>query len=194
MAAAGKVLTGFSKPYVALYSEAGGTITYSSGQILARGVDMTISPETSDDNKFYADNQLAENAGGLFTGGTLSLTVDGLLENAEKLVYGLPAAVSDWYSFDDDMNPPYMGFAAIARYMSDGVTTYTPVALTKVRFKPHELSAATQEEEIDWQTQAMEASIFRDDSAKHAWKKLGEAQSTEAAAEALIKTLFNISP
>lgn len=195
MAAAGKVLTGFSKPYVALYSvSTAGVVSYSDGQILARGVDMTISPETSDDNKFYADNQMAENAGGLFTGGTLSLTVDGLLEPAEKLVFGLGSASGNWYAFDDDMDPPYMGFAAIARYMSDGVTSYTPVALTKVRFKPLELSAATQEDEIDWQTQAMEASIFRDDSAKHVWKKLGEAQTTEASAEALIKTLFGITP
>ena len=193
MAAAGKVLTGFSKPYVALYSESSGTVTYSSGQLLARGVDMTISPDTSDDNKFYADNVLAENAGGMFTGGTLSLTVDGLLESAEKLVYGLGSASGNWYSFDDDMNPPYMGFAAIARYMSDGVTSYTPVALTKVRFKPLELSASTQEDEIDWQTQAMEATIFRDDSTKHVWKKLGEAQTTEASAEALIKTLLSIT-
>lgn len=192
MAAAGKVLTGFSKPYVAVYSESGGTITYSNGQLLARGVDMSISPETSDDNKFYADNQMAENAGGLFTGGTLSLTVDGLLEAAEKLIYGLPAASGDWYNYDDDMAPPYMGFGAIARYMSDGVTSYTPVVLTKVKFKPHELSASTQEEDIDWQTQALEATIFRDDSAKHAWKKLGEEQASESAAEGLIKTLFSI--
>jgi len=191
--AAGKVLTGFSKPYVAKYSCTSGTVTYSSGQILARGVDMTISPDTSDDNKFYADNQLAENAGGQFTGGTLSLTVDGLLDTAEKFVYGLGSASGNWYAFDDDMNPPYMGFAAIARYMSDGVTSYTPVALTKVRFKPLELSASTQEEEIDWQTQAMEATIFRDDSAKHVWKKLGTPQTTEASAEAAIKTLFNIA-
>ncbi len=193
MAAAGKVLTGFSKPYVAKYSCTSGTVTYSSGQILARGVDMTISPDTSDDNKFYADNQLAENAGGQFTGGTLSLTVDGLLDTAEKFVYGLGSASGNWYAFDDDMNPPYMGFAAIARYMSDGVTSYTPVALTKVRFKPLELSANTQEDEIDWQTQAMEATIFRDDSAKHVWKKLGTPQTTEASAEAAIKTLFGIA-
>lgn len=193
MAAAGKVLTGFSLPYVALYSESGGSITYSSGQKLARGVDMTISPETSDDNIFYADNQSAESAAGVFTGGTLSLTVDGLLDTAEKLIYGLPAVSSNWYTYDDDMAIPYVGFGAVARYMSDGVTTYTAVVLTKVRFSPVELSAATQEDEIDWQTQELEATIFRDDSSKHSWKKFSEPQSTEAAAEALIKTLFSIA-
>ena len=52
MSAAGKVCTGFSLPYVALYNNG----TYTSGQKLARGVDVTVSPESSDDNKFYADN------------------------------------------------------------------------------------------------------------------------------------------
>lgn len=194
MAAAGKVLTGFSLPYVALYSEAGGTITYSSGQKLARGVEMTITPDSSsDDNIFYADNQSAESVAGAFSGGTLSLTVDGLLDTAEKLIYGLPAASSDWYTYNDDQAVPYVGFAAIARYMSDGVTSYTAVALPKVRFNALELNAATQEEEIDWQTQELEATIFRADDAKHSWKKISEPQATEAAAEALIKTLFSIS-
>ena len=40
MAANGRVITGFSQPYVALYSESGGTVTYASGQILARGVSV----------------------------------------------------------------------------------------------------------------------------------------------------------
>lgn len=192
MAAAGKVLTGFSLPYVALYAESNGTITYSSGQKLARGVEMTISPETSDDNTFYADNQSAESSSGTFTGGTLSVTVDGLFDTAEKLIYGLPAASSNWYSYDDDQAVPYVGFGAIARYMSDGVTTYTAIVLPKVRFNALELSAATQEDEIDWQTQALEATIFRADDAKHSWKKISEPQTTEAAAEALIKTMFSI--
>lgn len=193
MAAAGKVLTGFSLPYVALYTASSGTVTYSSGQKLARGVSMTISPDTSDDNIFYADNQAAENASGVFTGGTLSLTVDGLLDTAEKFIFGLTTASGNWYSYDDDQSVPYVGFAAIARYMSDGVTTYTPVALTKVKFTPLELSAETQEDEIDWQAQKLEAKIFRDDSAKHVWKKLGTPQATEASAEAAIKTLFSIT-
>ena len=62
-----------------------------------------------------------------------------------------------------------------------------------MRFNALELSAATQEDEIDWQTQALEATIFRADDAKHTWRKLSEPQTTEAAAEALIKTLFSIT-
>ena len=192
--AAGRVLTGFSLPYVAKYAHSGTTVTYSSGQKLARGVDVSIAPETSDNNNFYADNQLAESAGGTFTGGTLSLTVDGLLDAAEKLIYGLPAKDgSGFYNYDDDAKVPYVGVGFIGRYMSDGVTSYVPYAIPKVKFNYHDVEAATQEDAIDWQTQSLEATIFRSDDSKHTWKKMGEAQTTEASAEAKIKTLFSIT-
>lgn len=193
--AAGKVCTGFSKPYVAKYAASGTTITYSDGQLLARGVDVEIEPETADDNNFYADNVLAESGDKVFTGGSITLTVDGLFVAAEKLIMGLPTTTTgDWIDYDDDQSVPYVGIGFIARYMSDGVTSYTPYVLCKCRFNEISTSAATQEDQIDWQTQELTATIYRGDSAKHAWKKLGKTDySTEDAAEAAIKTLFAIS-
>lgn len=199
--AAGKVLTGFSLPYVALYSASGTTITYSSGQKLARGVSVSISPETADDNKFHADNIAAESAPGLFTGGEITLTVDGLKNAAEKLIMGLPAPTAttvgsasvDVYEYGDSMEIPYVGIAFIARYQEDGVQSYVPVLLPKCRFSTAGMEAATQEEEIDWQTQELTASIFRDDSANHVWKKVAEDQESESEAEAVIKALLSIT-
>lgn len=190
--AAGKVLTGFSKPYVALYSAEGTTITYTSGQLLARGVDVAISPEASEDNIFYADNVEAENVSGMLTGGSVDLTVDGLLTAAERLIMGLPAAVDGWIAYDDDQRVPDVGLGFICRYMSDGVTTYVPIVLAKCRFTQIETEAATQEDEIDWQTQSLSATFTRSDDAKHSWKFVGEDQTTEAAAEAVIKEKFGI--
>ena len=159
----GRVCTGFSKPYVALYSASQGEITYASGQILARGVDVSVEPgSASDDNKFFADNVAAETSAGTFTSGTLTLTVDGLLAAAEKLIMGLPTADSDgWYTYDDDQSIPYVGIGFIARYMSSGVTTYIPVILTKCAFQQLPMSAATQGEDIDWQTTQLTAQILR---------------------------------
>lgn len=192
MAAAGKVTTGFSKPYVALYAESSGTVTYSSGQLLARGVDVSIGVETSDDNNFYADNILAESASGQFTGGTLSLTVDGLKETAERLILGLPAATGGWTEYGDDMAIPYVGVGFIVRQQSEGTVTYTPMVLAKCKFAVPEVSAATQEAEISWQTQSLEAEILRADDANHVWKFLGTEASTETAAEAALKTKLGI--
>ena len=202
MAAAGKVCTGFSKPYVAIYSASGGTVTYTSGQILARGVEVSIEPEVGDDNTFYADNVAAEVAPGVFTGGTVTLTVDGLFSAAEKLIMGLPAEKTITVGQDetvsvaeygDDMDIPYMGLGFVLRYQSDGVVTYAPVVLTKVRFQTAGLSAATQQGEIDWQNQELTASMMRDDSANHVWKKVAEDQATEAAAEEALKVMLGVS-
>lgn len=194
MSAAGKVLTGFSLPYVALYGHSGTTVTYSSGQKLARGVSVSIEPESGDENNFYADNIAAESSPGVFTNGTVTLTVDGLLAAAERLIMGLPTADAQGFMhYGDDMSIPYVGIGFICRYMSDGVTTYTPVILRKCRFTSPGTDANTQEEEIDWQTQELSAAILRDDTAKHDWKYVGGDEADEAAAEAKIKTVFSIT-
>lgn len=194
----GRVITGFSKPYVALYTAtaSGGsyTISYSSGQILARGVEIQIEPETTDDNNFYADNVIAENEAGLFTGGTLTLTVDGLKDAANKLIYGLPSATSEgWFDYDNTQAIPFVGFGAVIRVQEAGVVSYVPIVLPKIQFNDTGMTAATQEDSIDWQSAELTAQIFRDESVKQTWKKLGEAQSSEAAAEAKIKTFLEIS-
>lgn len=191
--ASGRVCTGFSLPYVATYSATGGTVTYSSGQKLARGVNVSITPESGDDNNFYADNVLAESANTTFTGGEVTLTVDGLLEAAEKLIMGLPTSSGGWMTYNDDQSVPYVGIGFIARYQSDGVTTYVPYVLAKCMFNQINTSAATQEENIEFQTQELTAKIFRGDDTKHAWKYVGDEEDTEAAAEAALKTKLGIT-
>lgn len=191
--AAGKVITGFSLPYVAKYAASEGTVTYSNGMKLARGVEVSISPESTDDNNFYADNVLAESDSGRFTGGELTLTVDGLLIAAEQLIMGLPTAGQDgWTAYGDDQNAPDLGVGFIVRYMSDGVTTYVPIVLAKVKFAPIEINAATQEEEIDWQTTELTGTIMRGEDANHNWKFVGADVATEKAAEDALKTKLGI--
>lgn len=191
--AAGRVCTGYSKPYVALYSATGGTVTYSSGQILARGVSVSASAESADDNNFYADNVISESENGVFTSGELSMTVDGLLGTAEKLIMGLPASTSGFTDYDDDQVVPDVGVGFIARYMSGGVVTYVPYIFPRCQFSFPNVDAATQEENIDWQTTDLTATIKRAENAKRTWKKVGDPEDTEAAAEAAIKTFFSIT-
>ena len=194
----GRVITGYSQPYVALYTNTGGTVTYSSGQALARGVDVSISPEAADAIQFYADNTVAETGGGGFTGGTVTLTVDGLKGAAQKLIMGLPAASTvtvgqdtvNINDFGDGMDIPYVGIGFIVRYMEDGVTSYDAVVLTKTRFSVFGTEAATQEDAIAFQTQSLEATIYKDDTANHNWKRVSDPQTTEAAALAVIQALL----
>lgn len=198
MSAAGKVCTGFSKPYVAKYTNAGNVVTYSGAMVLARGVSVSMSLNTSDDNIFYADNVSAETAAAVFSDGTATLTVDGLLAAAEKFILGLPAISKvtadsnqvEISHYGDGMDIPYVGIGFIVRYQSGGVVTYAPVVLTKARFQQPGLDAATQEESIDWQTQELTATLMRDDTTNHDWKLVGADQETEAAAEAVLVALL----
>jgi len=195
----GRVCTGFSLPKVAKYTVTSGVIAYTNVTALARGVDVTVSVEGDSDNNFYADNVLAETDRQAFSSGTLSLTVDGLKDTARKLITGVVTTSSttvstgvtvQWDIYDDQASVPYVGVGFVARYMEDGVSSFVPIVLKKVKFNDPEITAATQEENIDWQTQSLEATIMRDDSANHAWKMIGSGMTTEAAAEtAVLKAL-----
>ena len=197
MTANGRVITGYSMPKYAVIGENG----YGTVKALARGVSVSMDIETADDNNFYADNVLAESASGLFTGGTLTLTVDGLKDDARKDIQGLPTADSvtiteggtatvSVYVYDDRQTVPYCGIGFVVRYMEEGVTSYVPVVLTKVQFSVDSIEANTQEEDIDWQTSELSAKIFRDDTTNHSWRKIGAAQTTEAKATAVISALL----
>lgn len=197
----GKVITGYSKPYVALYNANEGSPTYSGGMPLARGVDVSVEAETGDAVNFYADNVMAESVGGVFTGATITMTVDGLKDAARKLIMGLPNAESmtvgsetvQVYKYDDRQQIPNVGIGFIIRYMEQGVTTYQPVVFTKASFSVDGIEAATQEEEVEFQTTELEAALMRDDSANHVWRIVAADQTTEAAAENIIKGILNVA-
>lgn len=190
---AGRIITGFSKPYVAKYAANGGTITYTDGQILSQGVNVTGSASTSDNNDFYADNVISESEAGVFTSGELSLTVKGIEIDAERLIMGLPAADTNGLTaYGDDQVIPEVGVGFVVRYMKDGVTTYAPYIFPRCQFAAFDVAAATQEENIDWQTTELSATIKRAEDAKRNWKYVGDGVATEAAAEDVIKTFFGI--
>ena len=194
----GQVITGFSKPVVALYSATGTTVSYTGLMPLARGVDVSLDIETNDDNDFYADNVVAESAGNTFSSGTVTLTVDGLKAEARKLIMGLPEPTSvslgsntvEVYDYDDRQAKPYVGVGFIVRYMEDGVTSYVPYMLPKVIFNDLGIEAETQEESIDFQTTELEATIMRDDSDNHRWQRVGANQTTEALAYSVLQALL----
>ena len=197
----GKVIIGFSAPYVGVYANAGGTVNYTGGCRLARGVSVSLDVQTSDDNDFYCDNVLAESEAGTFSSGKVKLTVDGLHDAAERMIYGLPEPEPFSYgenetvnviNYGDDAKAPYVGIGYVIEYQSDGIVTYQPMVLPKTKFIAHGTEAKTREKQKDWQTQDLEATVCRDDSAKHNWKKLFEEQTTEEAAIAILKAFLHV--
>ena len=190
------VTTGFSLPYVAKYSNPSGTNVFANGIKLARGVSVSVDADTVDDNNFYADDVIAETENGAVSGGTLTLTVDGLDPAARRLIYGLPAADNDgWTAYGDEATAPYMGVGFIRRTMNNGTTSYWAVVFPKCRFAFDGEDAATQEDQIDWQTKELECTFMRDDTANHNWKYANDTPyTTEALAEAALKAFLNVTP
>ena len=203
--ASGQVVTGFSYPVVALYNvNTSGTVTYSNGRILARGVSMDPQIETTDDdNTFYANNRAAESAQRRFRGGTLGLTVDGLLIDSEKLIMGLSTgAVSTvtvgtdsvtMTDYGDAQEIPYVGVGAVVRSQSNGVELFRAVVYTKVRFDQFTVPAETQGENIDWQTTELSGSLNRDDTPNHNWQRVSEVLATELEAYNTVRVILGLS-
>lgn len=199
--AAGRVCTGFSYPVVALYQNAGGVVSHTGGRELARGVDVNLNINTSDNNTFYANNVASESENGRFSGGTVGLTVDGLHGDAERMIYGIPEPAETTFGekkikvtkVGDSAEAPYVGIGIIVRYMSAGHEIYVPVVFPKTKFRQLNLSAKTQDgPNLSWQTQALTADLHRDDSADHDWKWVCEDQTTEADARAVLDAILNV--
>lgn len=193
--AAGKVVTGFSKPYVAAYNYENGEITYTNAQELARGVKVSLEPESADASNFYANNIVAETEGGGFTGATLTLTVDGLFASAERFILGLQTAGEDGFSdYNAESKAPFVGVGFIVRSMSNHNTLYTPVVLYKAMFKQPTLEAETQGDEISWQTTELSATVMRADATDLRWKAVGADYDNEADALTALRTKLGVTP
>ena len=193
---------GLSKPYYAIYAEAGGVVSYSDGAVMGTATEANISIETSEDNKLYGENGLAE-TDRRFANGTLTLSTTDLSQEVSKAILGLTEqaitgidGVTDTsvkeLVYDDTQVTPYLGVGFIIKKKVNGVYKWRGVVLPKVMFSVPEDAATTQGESIEWQTPELTGTIMRDDSATHVWKK--EATfTTEAQAEAYIKNRLSIT-
>lgn len=193
---------GLSKPYFAVYSASGSTVSYASGAVMGKATEANIEIDTTEDNNLYADNAIAE-TDRTFAGGTLTLSTDDLSQEVSKAILGLVEqaitgieGVTDTsvkeLLYDDQQQTPYLGVGFIIKKKVGGVYKWRGVILTKVMFSAPADAATTQGETIEWQTPELSATIMRDDSTNHMWKR--EATfTTEAQAEAYIKDRLGIA-
>lgn len=193
---------GLSKPYFAVYSAAGSTVSYANGAVMGKATEANIEIDTTEDNNLYADNAIAE-TDRTFAGGTLTLSTDDISQEVSKAILGLAEqaitgieGVTDTsvkeLLYDDQQQTPYLGVGFIIKKKVGGVYKWRGVILTKVMFSAPADAATTQGETIEWQTPELSATIMRDDSTNHMWKR--EATfTTEAQAEAYIKDRLGIT-
>lgn len=199
--AAGRPTTGVSYVVVAAYNSPGGPESYTDGRRLARIVNFSVNVETAEDNDFYADNVVAESESGMFSAGTLELSVDGMNPDVSRYVQGLPepktVTIGDQQieitGTGADANAPYVGVGIIVEHKSGGQNIYVPYIFTKCRFRQPGLTANTREKSIDWQTQNLTVDLHRDDTAEKNWKlQLGD-YATEPEAAAALNALLKVT-
>lgn len=193
---------GVSKPYYGIYSNTGTTVSYSNGGVMGKLTEINIEISDTGDNNLYADNAIAESER-LFAGGTLTLKPDELEQAISKALLGVKESALETLEgisdtsvkeliYDDDQVTPNVGVGFIIKKQVSGALRWRALVLTKVMFSIPADAATTQGESIEWQVPELSATIQRDDSEKHSWKK--EATfTTEAQAETYIKKRLNIS-
>lgn len=193
---------GLSKPYYGIYSATGNAVSYANGAVIGKATEANIEIDTTEDNNLYADNGIAETDRS-FAGGTLTLSTDDLSQDVAKAILGLTETaitgiegVTDTsvkeLVYDDTQTTPYLGVGFIVKKKVGGAYKWRAVVLSKVMFSVPADAATTQGESIEWQVPELSATIMRDDSETHMWKR--EATfTTEAQAEAYIKARLNIT-
>ena len=193
---------GLSKPYYAIYSNTGTTVTYSKGGVIGKYTEFSLELEDGDNNILYADNGPAESDNS-FAGGTATVTTDDLIAERMLAILGLkkeaitePALSTKdayWLVFDDDQDTPYIGLGGIIKKKINNATKYQAFILTKIQFTNPGLEAVTQGETIEWQTQELSATIMRSDEAKARWFMISNELDSEEDAEKIIKAHLNIT-
>lgn len=172
---------GVSKPYYGIYSVSASTVTYTQGAVMGKATQANIEIETSEDNNLYGDNAIAE-TDRQFTGGTLTLSTTDLSQELSRAILGLVeqtlgeiTGVTDQgvkeLIYDDRQVTPYLGVGFVIKKVINGTTMWRAVMLTKIMFSIPSDAATTQGETIEWQVPELSATIMRDDSATHMWKR-----------------------
>lgn len=195
---------GLSIPIVAEYEHKGnGVVAYTNPAIADHAVEYSVEIETQESNDLAADNRVKESAPKTFTKGTLNLTTADLPAELAMQISGLKmeerqinGKTVEEVVYDDDANPPYLGFGIIEEHQIDDVTMYKPIVLAKVKFSTPGLAATTRDKEIDWQTQEISADIYRsdrvDEKYNHPWQFSPKTwMTTEEEAKAYIMAVLS---
>ena len=201
--AEGRVAVGLSYPVVATYNPPGGLNSYKDGRVLARLDSYKVDINTAgDENVLHLNNAVAENAGTVFSSGTLTLVTDHPLPEVEDFIYGNPAPQT--VTIDGEEIPysgmstenvsPNLGLGLIVKFISGGAYSFAPIIFPKVTFRQGGDEAKTQGKSIEFQLRTFNVDLARDDAAKPMWKyNIRKYFSTEAEAKRLLNKIMGVA-
>lgn len=142
----------------------GAVSAYGTWKTMGKAISASFEQTEADNNPLYANNAIAENDASSGSGGTLTLTLDRLKQDAAVDLYGLTLTSSSVtvnsssvtgtgfdYSGNEQSSP--VGCAFIRWNQEDDVRNYHEVVLFRnVTFQMPNVDGQTMGETIEWQT------------------------------------------
>lgn len=135
-------------------------IEYSAGMVIGRMIGANINITRNSDG-LYADDGLAESDNSI-TGGTVSINLDDLLEDAAEMVTGLKKTGDEGdYTYHETGEPsPYGGLGYLRVRRINGKTKYVAYWCHKVQLAVASESASTKGSTITWQTPTLDGNLM----------------------------------
>ncbi len=176
---------GFSKPYIAKYNydESAGTVSYTDGFTCGEGVNTSIAPAYAN-AKLYGDNKVCEEINE-FVNAEITLGVTRMPLKAAEVLFG--------HTIDDTEGLETSNGNDVANFVGYGFTaknsdgTYDACVLLKVKFSEAADTYNTKEDSITFKKPNLNGSAITDDVSND-WRKKKYGFTTEALAEAWVKT------
>ena len=179
-------IVGVSSSFIAKYNENDGTPNYTDGKKFARmtSIDNTV---TTNEEELFSDDCL-EDADYSFSGGTLKVDVSDLEDGVVSDITGATAneitvdgeKVSE-IVYDDDRQETEFGFGFVVEKKNRGVFSYRAIVLPRIKFKLPDVKVTTRGKTLTFQTRSVEATVHRDHSEKHRWKREATFAKKESA-------------
>lgn len=184
------------------YNYSNGNVAYTNGTMVGGAVEYGLEPETSDDNPFYADDNIKEHDNGSFQSATLTLNTADLNHAASLFLLKLKEVEREvggkrvrQLVYDDSTRPAAKGFGTLIIHQIDDVDYFQAVVVCKVTPKIPSDAASTKAGTIEWQTRELECSVERSDAIdsemKHPWK-LETWFDNEEDAVNYLKAILNV--
>lgn len=135
-------------------------LTYKSGLVVTRAVAAEVTYERSE-NKYYADDVLAESDNGAASG-TISITGSEFLPAARVALFGVKSVEADGKTiYRTTSEPsPYIGLGYVTVRIYKGVYHYVANWIHKMQFALSGESARTKGETIEWQDETATGDIM----------------------------------
>lgn len=175
------------------------TVSYTDGFSPGKYTEVAMELEGSEDNDFYADNNVDE-SDKTFSGGNVNTTTNDLLPDKMVPLLGVRLEPMDdgpdgaaWVVFDEAQEAPDVGQGGVLKKKINGKFKYLGLIFTRIQYANPGISAVTQGKTIEWQTQSLSATIKRSEGPGGRWFQISTPFDTEALAEAAVKKFLGIA-